>query len=88
MYFIYILYSKKDTKLYVGCTSDVQERLKRHNGGQVLATKYPQPLVCIYTEEFISKEEDFTRERFLKTLWATNFKNKIKKQYLKNKQSE
>ncbi len=88
MYFIYILYSEKDTKLYVGCTSNVVERLRRHNSGHVPATKNRQPLVCIHTEEFTSKEDVFNRERFLKTLWSANFKNKIKKEYLKNKQSK
>ncbi len=87
MYFVYILYSEKDKNLYVGCTSDVNERLKRHNSGQVLATKFRQPLVCIHTEKFDSKEEAFNRERFLKTLWSARFKNKIKKEYL-NKQSK
>ena len=87
MYSIYILYSEKDTDLYVGCTANIEARLKRHNSGQVLATKYRQPLVCIYTERHISKTEAFTRERFLKSLWSSRFKNKIKKEYLKNRQS-
>jgi putative endonuclease len=88
MYFVYILYSEKDNDLYVGCTSDIKERLKRHNSGQVLATKYRKPFVCIHLETFNSKDEAFNRERFLKTLWSARFKNKIKKTYLKNKQSE
>lgn len=88
MYFVYILYSEKDDNLYVGCTSDIDERLKRHNSGQVTATRYRTPLVCIYTEKFDSKDDAFNRERFLKTLWSARFKNKIKKTYLNNKQSE
>ena len=88
MYTVYILYSHEDKNLYIGCTSNLQERIKRHNSGQVLATKLRQPLTCIHTENFESKTEAFNRERFLKTLWATRFKNKIKKAYLENKQSE
>lgn len=87
MYFVYILYSEKDNNLYVGCTSDINERLKRHNSGQVSATEYRKPLVCIYTEKFELKDDAFNRERFLKTVWSARFKNKIKKEYLKNKQS-
>lgn len=87
MYFVYILYSEKDHGLYIGCTNDLEKRLARHNGGQVEATQYRQPLVCIHTESFISKSEAFNRERFLKTLWSARFKKKIKEQYL-DKQSK
>jgi putative endonuclease len=88
MYVVYILYSEFDHNLYVGCTSNLVERIKRHNSGQVDATKLRQPLICIHTEEYMLKAEAFNRERFLKTLWAAHFKNKIKKTYLKNRQSE
>lgn len=88
MYFVYILYSERDKELYVGCTSNVEERIKRHTAGEVLATKSRRPLQCIYTESYISKAEAFDRERFLKTLWSARFKSKIKSEYLKNKQSE
>ncbi len=88
MYTVYILYSEKDDGLYVGCTSDIESRIKRHTDGQVIATMYRRPLLCIYTEKFLSKAEAFNRERFLKTLWAARFKNKLKKEYLKNRQSK
>ena len=39
-YFVYILYSNKDNRLYVGCTSDLEKRVKRHNSGDVTATKF------------------------------------------------
>ncbi|MEN9337797.1 MAG: hypothetical protein RIQ41_111 [Candidatus Parcubacteria bacterium] len=85
MYFVYILYSEKDNGLYVGCTENITERLKRHTKGSVPATAARIPLVCIYTETFESKAEAFNRERYLKTLWAGRFKNKIKKSYLDNR---
>ncbi|MFD2162079.1 GIY-YIG nuclease family protein [Paradesertivirga mongoliensis] len=31
MFAVYILYSQSLDKYYVGCTSDVSERLKKHN---------------------------------------------------------
>ena len=88
MYLVYILYSEKDNNLYVGCTSDLDERIKRHNSGQVLATKDRQPLVCIHSESYELKADAFNRERFLKSLWSARFKNKLKKNYLINKQSK
>ena len=72
-YTVYILYSEKDKGLYVGCTSNILNRLKRHNSGQVPATLSRQPLECIYVENYDSSAEAFIRERFLKTLWSARF---------------
>lgn len=81
-YFVYILYSQKDHKLYVGCTSDLENRIKEHNSGKVTATKKRVPLVIIYSEEFENKGKAFDRERFLKSLWSGRFKKKVLKEYL------
>jgi len=83
MWFVYILYSKKDGNLYVGCSRNLHERIKRHNLGMVLSTKNRRPLTLIHSEKFKDKKEAFKRERFLKSLWAGKFKNKIKEKYLK-----
>ena len=82
MFFVYILYSKKDRKLYVGCTSDIEKRVKRHNDGSVKATQHRRPLVLIYSENFENKTEAFNRERFLKSLWSGRLKKKILNEYL------
>jgi len=81
-YFVYILLSRKDDKLYIGCTSNTNRRLTRHNEGHVPATKHRRPLDLIHSEKFESKPEAFQRERFLKSLWAGRFKKIIKKRYL------
>ncbi len=82
MQYVYILYSQKDLKLYTGCTSNLEERLNRHHKGWVPATKHRRPLVLIHHEEFILKKEAFKRERFLKSLWGSKDKKRIKKKYL------
>ena len=76
-YTVYILYSQKDRRLYVGCTSNIEKRLKRHNGGQVAATANRRPLDLIRAEQFASKTDAFNRERFLKSLWGAREKKKI-----------
>lgn len=81
-YFVYILYSQKDHKLYAGCTSNLENRIKKHNIGGVFATKNRTPLVIIYSEEFKNKDEAFNRERFFKSLWSGKLKKKILKEYL------
>lgn len=77
MYTVYILYSLKDKKLYVGCTSDMVKRLTAHLSGNVIATRNRRPLEMIWNEEFTDKSEAFNRERFLKSLWAGRFKKKL-----------
>lgn len=83
MYYVYILISKKDENLYVGCTQDLKSRLKAHNSGQIKSTRHRKPLVLIHMEKFKDKGEAFNRERFLKSLWSGRFKKKIKESYLK-----
>jgi putative endonuclease len=63
-YFVYILTSLKDSKRYIGMTSDLSRRLNEHNSGKVKSTKNRRPLELIYTEEFISKQEASNREAF------------------------
>ena len=81
MYFVYILFSKKDSKLYVGCTSNLKTRIKRHNSGYVPATKHRRPLMLIHSENFKAKTEAFNRERFLKSLYGAREKKNILKRY-------
>jgi putative endonuclease len=66
-YFVYILTSFKDSKRYIGMTSDLNRRFKEHNSGKVKSTKNRRPLELIYTEEFISKKEASNRETFFKS---------------------
>ena len=81
-YFVYILYSKKDAKLYTGCTNNLRARVKKHNTGAVKATKLRRPLALIYKEEYTSKSEAFKRERFLKTKWGNTFKKRVMRFYV------
>jgi len=81
-YFVYILLSKKDGRLYVGCTRDVAQRVKRHNNNEVPATRNRRPLVLVYSQKFLEKADAFERERFLKSLWGAREKKGILKEYI------
>ncbi len=81
-YYVYILYSNKDQRLYVGCTNNLKQRLLRHNSGHVKATKYRRPLTLIHQKEYADKADAFNRERFLKSLWGAREKQRIKQSYL------
>ncbi|MBI2047762.1 MAG: GIY-YIG nuclease family protein [Parcubacteria group bacterium] len=82
-YFVYILYSERDKNLYTGCTNNLNDRIKKHHAGYVIATKHRRPLQLIYSEVYKNKADAFNRERFLKSLWSGRFKKKILKNYLK-----
>ena len=67
MQYVYVLKSLKDSKFYIGCTTDLQKRFKQHERGQVRATKSRLPLQLIYKEEYSDIYEAFRKERFYKT---------------------
>lgn len=66
MYYVYILHSDKDGKLYTGFTPDLKARLIKHNKGYVLATKNRLPLKLIYYESYTNSSDARQRELFLK----------------------
>ena len=66
MFFVYVLYSYKDGKLYVGYAEDVDARFVRHAAGHVPATKDRRPLELIYYEAYRTESEAKRREKFLK----------------------
>jgi len=82
---VYILYSLKDKKLYVGRTNELYKRLGQHFGGLVKATKNRRPLEIIHKESYKTASEATRRERFLKSLWGGKVKKKILKDFLKSK---
>ncbi len=45
MWYVYILRSARDKKLYIGTTDDISRRLSQHNSGEIDATKNRIPLM-------------------------------------------
>ena len=66
MYYIYILHSEKDGKLYIGSTPNLKARIEKHSNGYVLATKNRRPIKLIYYEGYIHSRDAKRRELFLK----------------------
>jgi len=83
MYFVYILYSKKVRKLYIGFTRNLSKRIKAHNEGKSSATKNWLSLILIYAELYRNKKDALRRERFFKTGWGRRYVRKILEQTLK-----
>jgi putative endonuclease len=80
MYYVYVLKSKKDKKLYTGCTNDLQKRFNEHNKNTVLSTKGRAPFVLIYYEACINQQDSYSREKYLKTGMGKRYlKNRLKR---------
>ena len=77
MYFVYILKSLKDLKYYIGQTDNLEERVKKHNKGQVNSTKSRVPLVLVRTEAYETRSDARKRENYLKSLKGGNEFKKI-----------
>ncbi len=73
-FYVYILHSPATDKIYIGFTSDVEQRLKAHNE---LATKgwtiKFRPWVLIHVETFLTKSEALKREKELKSSRGRDF---------------
>ena len=67
MYCVYVLYSEKYDRIYIGETSNLIERFKSHNRlGKKGYTMRFRPWTVILTEFFDTRSEARTREKSLK----------------------
>ncbi len=81
MYTVYILYSVKHNKTYVGFTTDLQARFLSHNelGTKGWTIKF-RPWQIKHTEVFATKSEAMKREKWFKSGVGREFiKNEILK---------
>ena len=65
-YSVYILWSTRLNKRYVGCTDDLETRINEHNKGKQRSTKGGMPWQLIYPEEYQTLIEARQREIYLK----------------------
>ena len=64
--YVYVLQSERNGRYYIGYSADVVARLRRHNAGQVKATKHLRPWVLVYTEPHPDETSARKREWALK----------------------
>jgi len=67
MFYVYILKSDKNGKLYKGVTGDLRRRMKEHGAKGSVFTKNNGPWKLIYYEAFMSKYDARREEKFLKS---------------------
>ncbi|MCB7479787.1 GIY-YIG nuclease family protein [Christiangramia sediminis] len=71
--FVYILFSEKSSRYYVGQTTDIIERLKRHNSGRVKSTKHGLPWKIVLCMEVLNRSEAVLLESKIKKRGAKRY---------------
>lgn len=78
-WYVYLLKSKKDSKWYTGCTTDLRKRLRQHNRGEVVSTKERIPMDLIYYEACKEQTDAYAREKYLKSGMGKRYlRNRLK----------
>jgi len=71
MFYVYVLKSKKDNKLYIGYTEDLKRRIQEHSKGRNFSTAQRGPFTLVYYETFKSQKDATSREKQLKQFKST-----------------
>ena len=67
MWYVYVLRSLTNRRLYTGSTNDLQRRLAEHQRGKTRYTRHGGPFELVHVEEFGTRLEARQRERALKS---------------------
>lgn len=67
--FMHYVYIQKcsDNRYYVGCTNNLQDRVKRHQKGYIPATANRLPVALVYYAAFLDNHRAFGFEKYLKS---------------------
>jgi putative endonuclease len=73
MFTLYIIYSARLDRFYIGYTNDFQRRISEHNRIKGKYTDKGIPWLLVYSKEYRSKKEAMNRERFIKQMKSRQF---------------
>jgi putative endonuclease len=73
-HFVYVLFSSRFKKIYIGYTSDIEKRIASHNylSKKGWTVRY-RPWELLYKEELLEKKDALLREKQLKTAKGREF---------------
>ena len=80
-FFVYILYSSKNDKYYIGSCEDITVRLTQHNTGRNKSTHSGIPWVLMYTEKFETRSYAVSRELQIKKMKSKKYIEKLVSTY-------
>ncbi len=83
MYFVYILRSQKDGKVYTGITNNIERRLRAHNKGNhaTPSTLKRGPFELIHAEVVNDRGEARRLEKYFKSGAGREIRDEIIKQW-------
>jgi len=73
MFYAYVLKSLNHNYYYKGHCEDLEERLKQHNSGKTESIRPYIPFILIYAEEFNTRTEAISREKYFKSAAGRRF---------------
>ena len=76
-YSVYVLWSDQLKKRYIGCTANLESRVREHNSGKQRFTKGGIPWELVYSEKFDNLSEARKREIYLKDRSGRRFLDKL-----------
>lgn len=80
MWYVYVLKSEKDGKMYTGSTGDLRKRLRQHEESRNQSTKHRKPFTLIYYEASCNEEDARAREKYIKSGMGKRYiRNRLKR---------
>lgn len=75
MFYVYAIYNELSDKIYIGQTSDLDERIRLHNEKALkgYTSRFPGEWKVIYQESVSTRQEALVREKQLKSFRGREF---------------
>lgn len=83
-FYVYVLKSIKDDKLYIGYTNNLVRRIEEHKKGLNFSTNYGLPFKLIYFKGCTNEQDAKLREHYIKTTRGKIFLSLRLKEYRRN----
>ena len=81
MFYVYVIESNIEGKLYIGLTNNLDIRLSEHNRGLNFPTKPYRSWAIIHIEGYLNREDAHRRENYLKTSQGSRLLRRMLKEY-------
>lgn len=80
-FYVYVLQSIKQGRIYIGFTKNLRKRIEEHNRGAMRSTKPYMPWKLIYYEACLNEQDAGRREQYLKKVQGQRLLKRRLKEY-------
>jgi len=81
-HYVYILYSVSKDRYYTGYSSNLNDRLKRHNSGRSKSTKAGIPWILVYLKTCTTSSEAYQLDQSIKRRKSREYIEQLTAGYL------